>query len=114
MKYLLLLAIRLYWAVIPPSKRKRCIFRESCSQYVWRIADSEGFIVGINAFLFRNKHCCPGYTIYKYQGHYELKTVSGMILKEEDIAEWLLTTENPSLIDFDSPDFLKSNCINLH
>lgn len=111
MKYILLLVIKLYWIAVPPSKRKKCIFRESCSAYVWRITSSEGFVSGIKAFLFRNKHCCPGYAIYKYRNRYELKTVNGLILKEGEIAEWLLTTDNPSLIDFDCPDFLKSDHI---
>lgn len=73
MKYILLFIIRIYWSIIPASKRKMCIFKESCSNYVLRITKEEGFISGVKAFLFRNKHCCPGYVIYKYQNHYELK-----------------------------------------
>ena len=109
MRYLLLFAIQIYWKIIPASKRKQCIFRESCSHYVWRITAEEGFIQGIKAFLFRNKHCCPGYAIYKYQNNYELKTINGLILKEEEIDKRLLTPDNPTLIDFDSPDVLSKH-----
>lgn len=108
MKYFLLFLIQAYWKIIPPSKRKKCIFRESCSHYVWRITKEEGFISGIKAFSFRNQHCCPGYVIYKYQNHYELKTVKGYILKESDIDERLLSVDTPSLIDFDNPQLLLS------
>ncbi len=108
MKYLLLLVIRIYWAVIPASKRKKCIFRESCSNYVYRITKEEGFRAGMKALSFRRKHCRPGYAIYKYQGHYELKTVYGLVVGEEEIAERLLTTDNASLIDFDDPNLLLS------
>lgn len=106
MKYLLLFVIRLYWWLIPPSRRKHCIFRESCSNYVWRITKEDGFKAGIKAFLFRNKHCCPGYAIYKFQGRFEIKTVNGHILKEKEIDPRLLTTHNPSLIDLDNPQLL--------
>lgn len=113
MKYILLFIIRVYWKVIPPHKRRQCIFRESCSHYVWRITVEEGFIAGIKAFLFRNKHCCPGYAIYKYQNKYEIKTINGLILKEDEIAERLLTTDNPSLINFDDPTLLQSGKIKM-
>ncbi|MBO8458886.1 MAG: membrane protein insertion efficiency factor YidD [Bacteroidetes bacterium] len=107
MKYLLLFMIRLYW-LIPASKRKKCIFKESCSNYVWRITKEKGLIAGIKAFLFRNKHCCPGFAIYRYQGHYEIKTINGLIIKEEDIDKRLLNADNPSLIDFDGPNIFQS------
>lgn len=113
MKYLLLLIIRIYWIAVPPSGRKQCIFRESCSRYVWRITISEGFLAGIRAFRFRNRHCCPGYAIYKYKNHYELKTVNGLILKENEIDERLLTTDNPSLIDFDNPLLMQESQIRI-
>lgn len=113
MKYFLLLIIRLYWKLIPPFKRKQCIFRESCSHYVWRITKEEGFISGIKAFLFRNKHCCPGFVLYKYQDHYELKTINGLVLKDNEIDERLLTPTNPSLIDFDDPQMLQSKQLTL-
>lgn len=113
MKHLLLLIIRIYWIVVPESKRKQCIFRESCSRYVWRITKTEGFRAGIRAFKFRNRHCCPGYAIYKHNNHYELKTANGLILKEDEIDERLLTTDNPSLIDFDNPALLQNGNLRL-
>ena len=78
-----------------------------------KLLKEEGFISGIKAFLFRNKHCCPGFVIYKYQGHYELKTINGLILKENEIDERLLSPTNPSLIDFDDPKMLHSNRLKL-
>ncbi len=68
---------------------------------------------GVKAFMFRNKHCCPGFAIYKYQNHYELKTINGLILKEDEIDERLLKIDNPSLIDFDNPNILQSSHIKI-
>ncbi len=113
MKYLLLTIIRLYWFIVPPKRRRKCIFKESCSNYVWRITSANGFNAGINAFLFRNRHCCPGYAIYKYNGHYNLKTINGLILKDDEIAETLLNEKNPILINFDNPTENKNLYINI-
>ena len=51
MKYLLLLAIRIYWK-LPTRLHQRCIFRETCSHYVYRIASTQGLWAGIQAISF--------------------------------------------------------------
>ena len=85
MKYLLLLAIRIYWR-IPTKLHQKCIFRETCSHYVYRIASNQGFLAGVAALRERNELCRPGYVVYRYQGHYYLKTANGTIVEEQDIA----------------------------
>jgi putative component of membrane protein insertase Oxa1/YidC/SpoIIIJ protein YidD len=58
---LLILLIRIYWKLIPEHKRNICIFNESCSKHVYRIAESQGLIKGIKAFIKRFRQCRPGY-----------------------------------------------------
>ena len=60
MRYLLMLLIRLYW-LVPAHKRRRCIFKESCSRYVYRMAKEQGFRKALGAFRERKKQCRPGY-----------------------------------------------------
>lgn len=60
MRYLFLLCIRIYW-LIPSKNRRVCIFKESCSQYVYRITKKDGFKKGILAFKERKHQCQPGY-----------------------------------------------------
>jgi len=60
MRYLLLLGIRIYW-LIPGKNRRVCIFKESCSRYVYRITQKYGFKKGFSAFKERKQQCQPGY-----------------------------------------------------
>lgn len=60
MRYALLAAIRLYW-LIPKKNRKMCIFKESCSHYVYRITQKNGLRKGLSAIKYRKLKCKPGY-----------------------------------------------------
>ena len=64
LKALFLFLIRLYWFLIPPSKRRKCIFKESCSKHVYRKLKDDGFKNGVNAFLKRYHQCRPGYKVF--------------------------------------------------
>ena len=101
MKYLLLLAIRIYWK-IPTRWHGRCIFRETCSHYVYRIASEQGFLAGIRALQERNRLCRPGYLVYHSENRYYLKTANGQVFEEEDIALTELPPYNQNILDFDN------------
>lgn len=60
MKFVLLFFIKLYWSLIPENKRKCCLFRESCSKYVYRTTIEQGFEKGFKALLERYRLCKPG------------------------------------------------------
>ncbi|MBN8784598.1 MAG: membrane protein insertion efficiency factor YidD [Terrimonas ferruginea] len=62
MKWLLLLSIRIYW-LIPARRRPRCLFKESCSRYVYRITLLHGYKCGINSLKLRRKQCCAGFSV---------------------------------------------------
>jgi putative component of membrane protein insertase Oxa1/YidC/SpoIIIJ protein YidD len=63
-KAISIFCIKLYWFLIPPSKRRKCIFKESCSKHVYRKLDEGGFKNGLNAFLKRYYQCRPGYKVF--------------------------------------------------
>ena len=89
MKFLLLLMIKAYWKFIPESNRKSCLFAESCSRYVYRITNEEGFWTGIKAFKSRYKKCRPGYKVgyNSLNAKTELRLIDGTILSEEEISK---------------------------
>ncbi len=65
MKQLLLFAIRVYWLVVPKRMRRHCLFKCSCSQYVFAVTKEKGFRTGRIALRQRKLQCRPGYRFYK-------------------------------------------------
>jgi putative component of membrane protein insertase Oxa1/YidC/SpoIIIJ protein YidD len=63
MRRLFLLAIKSYWRLVPPRRRRQCVFRESCSRHVYRIVRDEGAIRGMIAFARRLRRCRHGYSV---------------------------------------------------
>ncbi|NVN18027.1 membrane protein insertion efficiency factor YidD [Muricauda sp. HICW] len=92
MRLVLLIGIRLYWYFIPKSKRRCCIFRESCSQYVYRITSKNGFVHGLKAFRFRYSNCRGGCGIFTNPITQETQLIlpNGEVLSENQIAKRLL------------------------
>lgn len=92
MKVLLLITIRIYWIVIPLSKRKKCIFRESCSQYVHRHTSKYGLWKGLIALKYRYRNCRYGYEIFEnpINQKKQMMLVNHQIVEEKDIAKRLL------------------------
>jgi putative component of membrane protein insertase Oxa1/YidC/SpoIIIJ protein YidD len=86
MKQLLLIIIKLYWNLIPESKRRTCLFKESCSNYVFRHTNEFGFLKGILAFRSRVKKCRGGYEIYTGQNGFEMRLADGSTIMEEEIS----------------------------
>lgn len=90
MKWAFLTFIQLYWEVIPEKKRRTCLFKETCSHYVYRHTTEYGFFKGICALLVRMKKCKKGYQLYSGQNGFEMKLVDGSIIKEEEISAIIL------------------------
>lgn len=91
MKYLILFVIQTYWNIIPKSKRKRCIFKTSCSNYVYQKTKNEGFIKGIKAFNFRYKNCRGNFEIFENPVSKKKQVLlpSKIIIDREEMAERL-------------------------
>jgi len=91
MKCIITLLIKSYWKLIPPSKRKRCLFKESCSNYVYRINKEFGFVMALKSFVIRYRTCREGYTFHINEKHeYSLQLVDGTLISESEIAPDLI------------------------
>lgn len=92
MKFLLINLIRFYWTVKPKNKLPRCIFRKSCSSYVYEITREKGFYKGVKALRFRIKNCNYGFELYKNPEtkKTEMLLPDKTIIEEKNIAERLL------------------------
>jgi len=92
MKYLLLIAIRMYWLLWPARFRGVCLFRESCSHFVYRCAVADGVGSGIRALRHRMNVCKPGAQLFfnPSSGQVNMILGNGEVLQEEDISKRLL------------------------
>ncbi len=95
MKSLLRVLIQLYWFVVPESKRRSCLFRESCSKYVYRITSEKGFVEGIRAMKNRFQVCRAEYSLTSDNGSLTLHLCNGAQIQEEDIAINLVVSMKP-------------------
>ncbi len=84
MKVLVLILIRAYWFLIPESKRRKCLFKVSCSNYVFQKTKREGLISGLRALMFRVNNCNSNYCIMELDQQQVLITKTGVIIKFED------------------------------
>ena len=62
MRRLLIGAVGLYRRVAAPERRRSCLFHESCSRYVERIAVEQGAVAALRAAWCRLRACRPGYS----------------------------------------------------
>ncbi len=85
MKQFLLFSIRCYWKLIPAKYRRQCIYRHSCSRYVFSVTEQNGFLAGIKALWFRYKNCRSGYVVLPIDNTWILRTVTGELLEEKEI-----------------------------
>lgn len=100
MKYFILIMIQLYWKIIPASNRKKCIFKTSCSNYVYQITKNEGFIKGLKAFHFRYQNCRGNFEIFQNPINQKTQMLlpSNLIVDHEEIAERLINYNQLKLL----------------
>lgn len=85
MKYLLLFIIKAYWLLIPTSKRKHCLFKQSCSNYVFQEAKDQGLVKGLKALLFRYENCRSGYQLIPVENETILVSITNKVFSENEI-----------------------------
>lgn len=90
LRLLLLLAIRLYWRLVPARRRRSCLFAESCSRLVYRAARSDGFLAGMRALALRRRQCRPGYVVQQTPDGVTLRVADGTLVRPEDVAPEVL------------------------
>ena len=93
MKYLMLAVIKIYQIFIPKQFRGKCLFKESCSQYVYRITKEKGYRAGINALRYRINNCRGNYYLIESNGKILLITVRNEVVEEELIDKRILVEE---------------------
>jgi putative component of membrane protein insertase Oxa1/YidC/SpoIIIJ protein YidD len=91
----LVLAIRFYWAVWPARWRRNCVYRESCSRYVYRAALEGGLAGGLRALRERHRTCRPGYGILRHHGAAWLVLADGSVLSASEASATALPPVSP-------------------
>ncbi|KRT17481.1 hypothetical protein ASU31_02745 [Pedobacter ginsenosidimutans] len=88
MKIILLLIIRIYWLVFPQNKRRKCIFKVSCSKHVYQITNESGLSKGFIALKYRYQNCRTGFHIFEnhIDGSKMMILPDGQLLQENEIA----------------------------
>jgi len=92
MRTLLLIPIKLYWVLIPISRRRTCLFKKSCSHYVYEIAVQNGFMAGLKALWYRYKNCRPEYKLFtnRHTGHVEMILPNNEVIFHNEISSVIL------------------------
>ena len=90
MKYFILIIIKAYQLLILKKFRRKCLFNESCSNYVLRITMQNGFTSGIKAFKYRFNNCRSNYYLLDIKGKTILVTNTCEMIEEELIAKKFL------------------------
>lgn len=92
MKYCLLFCVKTYWFFKSKNKPAKCIFKKSCSHYIYEVTKQKGFLKGIKALKFRIKNCSYGFELYKNPIDHKTQMIlpNKMIIEEKDIADRLL------------------------
>lgn len=70
--------------MIPAKKRNCCIFKESCSNYVYKVCKQKGLLAGLKALKYRVKNCQPGYQLIETNGEVLLITVANEVIREKE------------------------------
>ncbi len=92
MKIILLLIIRIYWYIIPKGKRRKCIFKISCSQHVYKTTFQAGFLRGLIALRYRFLNCRGGFQIFEnpLDGSKMMILPNAEVLMEDQISDRFL------------------------
>jgi putative component of membrane protein insertase Oxa1/YidC/SpoIIIJ protein YidD len=84
MRIILIITIQLYWRIWPQERRRSCIFRESCSHHVYRVASHMGLVAGVRALLRRFRVCRAGYAIVPIRAGVGIRLVDGTLITQDE------------------------------
>jgi putative component of membrane protein insertase Oxa1/YidC/SpoIIIJ protein YidD len=99
MKWIILKCIELYWTFVPDSLKGVCLFRESCSRYVYRTLKDDGMEQVYRAFTYRLHVCRKPFSITRDQlaERTVMHLCNGDCVDEMSINPYLLTKSKPPL-----------------
>jgi hypothetical protein len=75
---------------VPENRRRKCLFKTSCSQYIYRKTKERGLREGLRAFYFRMQNCNSNYQIIEVDGEKILVTKTSKLFREKDLNEFIL------------------------
>ena len=98
MKWLVQKPIELYWRLIEPSRRRQCLFRESCSHHVHRVTTEQGALKGLFALFYRVRQCRDGYFVtFDAQLTQVLNLADGTVIRLEEASVPAVATLNSAV-----------------
>lgn len=89
-KAILFLIIKSYWLLVPRQKRRKCLFKTSCSHYVYQKTKEKGLQAGLRALYFRMQNCNNEYQIIKVGDEKILVTKTNKVFREKELSEFIL------------------------
>ena len=92
MKWLLVAVINLYrW--LPNLINRQCLFKETCSSFVERVARESGFWPGLRSWRARVSQCRPGYLVYfdSEINDWQVRFADGSVPNTSDLADFILS-----------------------
>jgi putative component of membrane protein insertase Oxa1/YidC/SpoIIIJ protein YidD len=89
MKQLILFSVEIYWRLTSPTRRRPCLFRETCSQHVHRVTREEGAVKGVIAFGQRFRRCRLGYAV-----EFDGQTEPVLRLSDRSVAQTVALSES--------------------
>lgn len=101
-RWLILSGIRLYWLLVRPRRRRKCLFRESCSHHVYRVTEERGSCAGLKALRRRIRRCRPGFSVEWTGGAWNVRWVDGHVSREQDVAGHVVEPYRRALKDAES------------
>jgi putative component of membrane protein insertase Oxa1/YidC/SpoIIIJ protein YidD len=87
---MLTMPIRAYWLLWPSKWRRRCIYKESCSRYVYRVTTSDGLAEGLRALQRRWRSCRQGYELESRGSMLGLRLCDGTFVPESEVSDFLI------------------------
>jgi putative component of membrane protein insertase Oxa1/YidC/SpoIIIJ protein YidD len=91
---LLLLGVIYYYRWLPARFKRRCLFKETCSSFVERVAREAGFWPGLRALRTRVSQCKPGYLVYfdSEAKDWQVRFANGSISPSAHVADFVLNS----------------------
>jgi hypothetical protein len=88
MRSIIIGMILLYRRLIPPHRRRPCLFRETCSLHIERVTREAGGLAAMRALLKRIRCCRPGYAFefVEESNAWELVCKDGSRFVEAEVA----------------------------
>ena len=86
-RFVLLLVIRLYWTLVPARWRRSCLFRVSCSHFVFDALMSQGVSAGCRAFALRWRRCRAGFHVELDNGRVVVRCADGSTCEPNEVVE---------------------------